>query len=52
MKIFISHKNEDILIAKRLDFEFKSHGIDTCLDVIDEQILNDGKALTEHIKMQ
>lgn len=26
------------------------HGINTYLDVIDEQISNDGKALTEHIK--
>lgn len=50
MKIFISHKNEDSMIAKRLDFEFKSNGIDTYLDVIDEQILSDGKALTDHIK--
>ncbi|MCM1233709.1 MAG: toll/interleukin-1 receptor domain-containing protein [Ruminococcus flavefaciens] len=50
MKIFISHKNEDSLIAKRLDAEFKLHGINTYLDVIDEQILNNGKALTEHIK--
>lgn len=50
MKIFISHKNEDSLIAKRLDFEFKSHGVNTYLDVIDEQISNNGKALTEHIK--
>lgn len=38
------------MIAKRLDSEFKSHGISTYLDVIDEQISNDGKALTEHIK--
>lgn len=50
MKIFISHKNEDSLIAKRLDSEFKRHGINTYLDVIDEQISNNGKALTEHIK--
>ena len=50
MKIFISHKNEDSLIAKRLDSEFKQHGINTYLDVIDEQISNNGKALTEHIK--
>lgn len=50
MKIFISHKNEDSLIAKRLDSEFKYYGVNTYLDVIDEQILNDGKALTEHIK--
>lgn len=50
MKIFISHKNEDSVIAKRLDFEFKRHGINTYLDVIDEQISNNGKSLTEHIK--
>lgn len=50
MKIFISHKNEDSLIAKQLDSKFKLHGINTYLDVIDEQISNNGKALTEHIK--
>lgn len=50
MKIFISHKNEDSRIAKKLDDEFKAYGINTYLDIIDEQITANGKALTEHIK--
>lgn len=50
MKIFISHKQEDSVIAARLDEEFKSYNIDTYLDLIDDTISKDGKALTEHIK--
>lgn len=50
MKIFISHKQEDGVIAARLDKEFKAHDIDTYLDLIDDDISSDGKALTEHIK--
>lgn len=50
MKIFISHKQEDNAIAARLDEEFKSYNIDTYLDLIDDTISKDGKALTEHIK--
>ena len=50
MKIFISHKNEDSLIAKKLDAEFKAYGVDTYLDVMDDHITANGKALTEHIK--
>lgn len=50
MKIFISHKQEDYAIAARLDEEFKSYNIDTYLDLIDDTITKDGKALTEHIR--
>lgn len=50
MKIFISHKQEDNAIAARLDEEFKSYNIDTYLDLIDDTISKDGKALTEHIR--
>lgn len=50
MKIFISHKQEDYAIAAWLDEEFKSYNIDTYLDLIDDTITKDGKALTEHIR--
>lgn len=50
MKIFISHKQEDGVIAARLDEKFKTYNIDTYLDLIDDTISRDGKALTEHIR--
>ncbi len=50
MKIFISHKQEDGVIAARLDEEFKAYNIDTYLDLIDDTISRDGKVLTEHIR--
>lgn len=50
MKVFISHKKEDesraLLVKNALD----KKGVPSYLDVLDNQIVNDGKALTEHIK--
>lgn len=50
MKIFISHKQEDNVVAEQLNDKFKAHNIDTYLDLIDDNISADGKALTEHIR--
>lgn len=50
MKIFISHKQEDGVIAARLGEKFKAYNIDTYLDLIDDTISRDGKTLTEHIR--
>ena len=47
MKIFISHKQEDDAVARRLDQEFRYHNVDTYLDLIDDTILKDGEALTK-----
>ena len=50
MKIFISHKQEDDAVARRLDQEFRYHNVDTYLDLINDTILKDGEALTKHIR--
>ena len=50
MKIFISHKQEDDAVARRLDLEFKHYNVDTYLDLIDDTISKNGEALTKHIR--
>ena len=52
MKVFISHKQEDSEIARRVERKLNSLKIDTYLDVSDDSIYGDAKRLTEHIKKQ
>jgi hypothetical protein len=50
IKIFISHKNEDSLIARNIASELKVINIPYYLDVLDFEIIESGKELTDHIK--
>ena len=50
MKVFISHKKEDELRALWVKRTLDENGVSSYLDVLDNEIANDGKALTEHIK--
>ena len=52
MKIFISHKREDGSLAKEVSDELTRKSIPYYLDILDSTIVNDGKALTEHIKKE
>lgn len=50
MKIFISHKKEDAIIANDIANELKRLRISCYLDLLDAGMVLNGKALTEHIK--
>lgn len=50
MKVFISHKKEDELRALLVKCTLDKKGVSSYLDVLDNEIANDGKALTDHIK--
>lgn len=50
MKVFISHKQEDSFTAKLLAYELHQMGASYYLDVLDPELLDDGKALTRHIR--
>ncbi len=52
MKVFISHKNTDSLQAFLILRELERNGVKAYLDVLDDNIINDGKELTDHIKKQ
>lgn len=50
MKVFISHKKEDELVAKQIAIRLKKDNIEYYLDVLDPTITGSGERLTEHIK--
>lgn len=50
MKVFISHKKEDDLIAKQIYLSLKSMDVESYLDLLEGDLLVNGKRLTEHIK--
>lgn len=50
MKVFISHKQEDQLLALKVYKRFKIDNIECYLDVLDSTIAGNGERLTEHIK--
>lgn len=50
MKVFISHKHEDTELAKQIAKQFYYSGTSCYLDVFDSCEVQDGKALTDHIK--
>lgn len=50
MKVFVSHKREDAIIANDIANELKRLGISCYLDLLDAGMVLNGKALTEHIK--
>jgi len=49
MKVFVSHKKEDELIAAKIALYLNMADIESYLDILDDQIIEDGKKLTNHI---
>ena len=52
MKVFISHKKEDSSCAMQIKQAFDQLHVESYLDVLDNTLLADGLALTQHIKRQ
>ena len=50
IKVFISHKQEDAQTAKKIAAYLKECSVPFYLDILDNNIARDGKALTDHIK--
>lgn len=50
MKFFISHKQEDEFTALSISRTLESINIPFYLDLLDNAIIRDGKALTDHIR--
>lgn len=50
MKVFISHKKEDELRALMVKLALDKKGVSSYLDVLDDEIAEGGKSLTDHIK--
>lgn len=50
MNIFISHQQDDNNIAESIYNKLQEYSISAYLDVYDNDITNDGKELTEHLK--
>lgn len=50
MKIFISHKKEDELMALKVKNTLTSVGVDVYLDLLDSITADDGEKLTKHIR--
>jgi hypothetical protein len=50
MKVFISHKKEDELVAMQIAIRLKKNNVEYYLDTLDPTIAGSGERLTEHIK--
>ena len=50
MKIFISHHKNDSEIAAQIYSKLQLYNVDAYLDVFDNNLATDSKALTEHLK--
>ena len=50
MKVFISHQQKDSQLASKILTELKSLNVDAYLDVFDDSLISDSRALTEHLK--
>ena len=51
-KVFISHKQEDSLTARFVKSELLKYSVDAYLDLLDPEMGDDAKKLTEHLKKQ
>jgi len=51
-KVFISHKQEDSLTARFIKNELLKYRVDAYLDLLDPEMDDDAKKLTEHLKKQ
>ena len=50
MKIFISHKQEDALMANQMASELSTIHVDYYLDLLDPSVAQSGRELTNHIR--
>lgn len=50
MRIFISHKLEDAFTASQIAKELKELKVDCYLDLLDNSLIQNGQALTNHIR--
>ena len=50
MKVFISHKKEDSVLALAIQRAFVKNGVESYLDVLDSSIIGGGRELTDHVK--
>ncbi len=50
MKIFISHKQEDAYSASRIAAELRRIEVDCYLDLLDPELVQSGRELTNHIR--
>lgn len=50
MKIFISHKQEDALMANQMASELRTIHVDYYLDLLDPSVAQSGRELTNHIR--
>lgn len=48
-KVFISHKDSDSALAKRVAGRVRYNGLDTYLDTIDDVLIKDGPDLADHL---
>ena len=51
-KVFISHKQEDSVSARFVRNELLKYKVDAYLDLLDQDMDDDAKKLTEHLKRQ
>lgn len=49
IKVFISHKNSDAVLAERVNRRIRGNGIETYLDIIDDALEKDGPDLADHL---
>ncbi len=52
MKVFISHKKEDVLTAQKISLMLELSNVSFYLDLLDSSTVTSGKALTDHIKKE
>ena len=50
MRIFISHKLEDVFTASQIAKELEELRVDCYLDLLDNSLIQNGQALTNHIR--
>ena len=50
MRIFISHKLEDAFTASQIAKELEELRVDCYLDLLDNSLIQNGQALTNHIR--
>lgn len=50
MKVFISHQQKDSQLASKILTELKSQSVEAYLDLFDDNLIFDSRALTEHLK--
>ena len=49
IKVFISHKDSDAMIAESVNRSIRRNGLETYLDVIDDALGKDGPDLADHL---